>query len=131
MRISDWSSDVCSSDLALLGQAGLPTGTEEDRGWDHGVFIPMKVALPQADIPLVQLSLRHDLDPAAHIAADRPLAPLRDEGVLIVGSCLRFHNLRVRGSQATAPSTLWAAPLTPATPDPATARTNLVTGAQV
>src|SRR3546814_14985737 len=77
MRISDWSSDVCSSDLALLGQAGLPTGTEEERGWDHGVFIPMTVALPQADIPLVQLSLRHDLDPEAHIAAGRRSAERR------------------------------------------------------
>jgi aromatic ring-opening dioxygenase catalytic subunit (LigB family) len=106
---------------ALLEQAGFPTGTEQQRGWDHGVFIPMKVALPQADIPVAQLSLRHDLDPQAHIAAGRALAPLRDEGVLIVGSGMSFHNLRVRGSQATEPATEWDEALTAAVtnPDPA------------
>ncbi len=78
----------------LLEQAGFPTARESERGWDHGVFIPMKVALPDADIPVAQLSLRRDLDPAAHIAAGRALAPLRDEGVLIVGSGDWVHNLR-------------------------------------
>ena len=49
---------------ALIAAAGFPVGEERERGWDHGVFIPMKVAVPAADIPLVQLSLRKDLDPA-------------------------------------------------------------------
>jgi 4,5-DOPA dioxygenase extradiol len=65
---------------------GFPVGEERARGWDHGVFIPMMVAVPGADIPLVQLSLRKDLDPAAHIAIGRRWRRLRDEGVLIVGS---------------------------------------------
>lgn len=92
---------------SLLEEAGFETGREEQRGWDHGVFIPMKVALPSADIPLVQLSLRHDLDPSAHIAVGRALAALRQEGVLIVGSGMSFHNLRVRGPAAITPSTEW------------------------
>ena len=102
----------------LLEQAGFQTGTEEARGWDHGVFIPMKVALPQADIPVAQLSLHHGLDPEAHIAAGRALEPLRDEGVLIVGSGLSFHNLRVRGAQATGAAKLWDDALTDAVLDP-------------
>lgn len=106
----------------LLAQAGFATGREAARGWDHGVFIPMKVAVPDADIPLAQLSLRADLDPMAHIAAGRALAPLRDEGVLIVGSGMSFHNLRVRGPQAVAPSDAFDAALTDAVTDPDPAR---------
>jgi aromatic ring-opening dioxygenase catalytic subunit (LigB family) len=83
---------------ALLKQAGLPSGLSPDRGYDHGVFVPLKVAFPLADIPVVTLSLAASatgaLDPAMHIAAGRALAPLRDEGVLIVGSGMSFHNLR-------------------------------------
>ncbi|BBD98766.1 dioxygenase [Sphingobium amiense] len=110
--------NVAARAAALLGAAGFATATESERGWDHGVFIPMKVAVPGADIPLAQLSLRHDLDPAAHIAAGRALAPLRDEGVLIVGSGMSFHNLRVRGGEATAPSVEWDDALTQAVTDP-------------
>ncbi|QGP79270.1 DODA-type extradiol aromatic ring-opening family dioxygenase [Sphingobium sp. CAP-1] len=110
--------DLARRAAGLLGDAGFATAEEVARGWDHGVFIPMKVALPDADIPVAQLSLRHDLDPAAHIAAGRALAPLRDEGVLIVGSGMSFHNLRVRGAAAIAQSTTWDYALTAAVTDP-------------
>jgi aromatic ring-opening dioxygenase catalytic subunit (LigB family) len=79
---------------ALLKDAGLPAAESATRGYDHGVFVPLKVAFPQAEIPVVTLSLASSLDPALHIAAGRALAPLWDEGVLIVGSGMSFHNLR-------------------------------------
>ena len=107
---------------SLVQGAGFRTREESARGWDHGVFIPMKVAVPGADIPLAQMSLRADLDPADHIAIGRALAPLRDEGVLIVGSGMSFHNLRVRGPAAEAPSAEWDAALTDAVTDPDPAR---------
>jgi aromatic ring-opening dioxygenase catalytic subunit (LigB family) len=78
----------------LLGKAGLPSGLSPSRGFDHGVFVPLKVAFPQAQIPVVTLSLAASLDPALHLAAGRALAPLRDEGVLLVASGMSFHNLR-------------------------------------
>jgi aromatic ring-opening dioxygenase catalytic subunit (LigB family) len=85
----------------LLSQAGLPAGLSADRGFDHGVFVPLKVAFPEARIPVVTLSLAASLDPALHLAAGRALAPLRDEGVLIVGSGMSFHNLRGYGRPET------------------------------
>lgn len=87
---------------ALLDDAGIETGVEKQRGWDHGVFVPMKVALPDADIPTVQLSLKAGLDPADHIAVGQALAPLRDEGVLIIGSGMSFHNMRARDGSGLA-----------------------------
>lgn len=78
---------------ALLEQAGLPSAEDADRGYDHGTFVPLMVAWPGAEVPTLQLSLLSSLDPAAHIALGKALAPLRDEGVLILGSGMSFHNL--------------------------------------
>jgi aromatic ring-opening dioxygenase catalytic subunit (LigB family) len=110
--------DVARRAAALIEGAGFPVREEAKRGWDHGVFVPMMVAVPGADIPLAQLSLRKDLDPAAHIAIGRALAPLRDEGVLIIGSGMSFHNLRARGPQVTPVADEWDAALTAAVTDP-------------
>ncbi len=88
----------------LLEAAGLPSAVDAERGYDHGMFSPMKAIYPEADVPVVQLSLKRGLSPAEHLALGRALAPLRDEDVLIVGSGLSYHNLRAFGPQAAAPS---------------------------
>jgi aromatic ring-opening dioxygenase catalytic subunit (LigB family) len=79
----------------LLAAAGIPTAREEARGYDHGTFVPMMLAFPGAKIPVAQLSLVRGLDPAAHFAIGAALEPLRSEGVLIIGSGMSYHNLRL------------------------------------
>ena len=86
--------DVARRVRTLLAEAGISSGENESRGWDHGVFVPMKVVFPDADIPVVQLSIQRGYDPAAHLAIGRALKPLRDEGILILGSGQSYHNMR-------------------------------------
>ena len=103
----------------LLDAAGIGNADAAQQPWDHGVFVPLKLVTPQADIPVVQLSLRSDLDPAAHLAAGRALAPLRDEGVLIVGSGMSWHNMRGFNPDFTERSARFDAWLADAVADPA------------
>lgn len=96
------SPELAAQVAQLLGEAGIPSQLDGSRGFDHGVFIPFKLVYPEAEIPVVQLSLRADLDPAFHLAVGRALAPLREQGVLIIGSGMSYHNLRRFGPQAAA-----------------------------
>jgi aromatic ring-opening dioxygenase catalytic subunit (LigB family) len=86
--------EVSARVAELLGAAGIAWKYDHERGFDHGVFIPLKVAFPRADVPIVQVSLLASLDAAEHIRIGRALAPLRDEGILIVGSGMTYHNMR-------------------------------------
>jgi aromatic ring-opening dioxygenase catalytic subunit (LigB family) len=84
----------------LLAEAGIESDEEFARGYDHGIFIPLKVSFPDADIPILQLSLQNGLDPARHIAIGKAIASLRAENILVIGSGLSFHNLRALGDPA-------------------------------
>jgi len=88
---------------SLLGQAQLPSHATPSRGFDHGMFIPLMLMFPDADIPVVQLSLINSLDPEVHLQAGKALEPLRDEGILIVGSGMSFHNMRGYGDRRFGP----------------------------
>jgi aromatic ring-opening dioxygenase catalytic subunit (LigB family) len=105
----------------LLENAGFESEVESKRGFDHGVFIPFLLIYPKADVPILQLSLQAGLDAALHLALGRALAPLRDQGVLIVGSGMSYHNLADmfsgRGAQASEDFDAW---LGDAVQDPAT-----------
>lgn len=78
----------------LLERAKFSTQADEQRGFDHGTFVPLKLTYPAADMPTVQLSLMRDLDPAKHLLIGRALEPLRSQGVLIIGSGMSYHNLQ-------------------------------------
>lgn len=89
----------------LMTSHGLPAPHAAERGYDHGVFVPLLVAFPDADIPILTLSLTGDLSPEKHLQLGKALSGLRDEGVLIIGSGMSYHNMRAfRTPAATAPS---------------------------
>lgn len=101
-----------------LHKTGLNAGIDQSRGYDHGMFIPMKLMFPRADIPVIQVSLRTDLNPQGHLEAGRALASLRDEGILIVATGMSFHNMRGYGdARYSAPSAAFDEWLTAAVED--------------
>ena len=92
--------DVAARVREALAAAGIESDEDAARGFDHGMFAPMAVIYPNADVPVLQLSLKTGLAPDEHLALGRALAPLRDEGVFIIGSGLSYHNLRAFSSSA-------------------------------
>ena len=85
----------------LLSVAGIESGEDGSRGFDHGTFVPLLLMYPDADVPVVLLSMKSTYDPLEHIKLGEALAPLRDEEVLIIGSGLTYHNMRGFGRPAS------------------------------
>lgn len=81
----------------ILKENAIPSRIDPERGFDHGLFIPLKMMYPQADIPSLQLSLLRGLNPAAHLALGKALRSLMNENILVIGSGFSFHNLRAFG----------------------------------
>ena len=78
----------------MIDASSMPAKLDERHGFDHGMFVPLKLMYPEAQIPCVQLSLLKSLDPAEHIELGKTLTALRNKNVLIIGSGMSFHNLR-------------------------------------
>jgi 4,5-DOPA dioxygenase extradiol len=97
--------EVARRAQALLKDAGITAGIDGCRGLDHGAWSPLLYMYPDADIPVVQISVQPALGPGHHVELGRSLRKLGDEGVLIIGSGHMTHNLRdwARGQGAPAP----------------------------
>jgi 4,5-DOPA dioxygenase extradiol len=102
---SPGAPEVAQRAAELLKQAGLPAAIDPERGLDHGAWSPLLYAYPDADIPVVQISVQPELGPQHHIDLGRALRPLTEENILIVGSGHMTHNLRdwMRGAGTPQP----------------------------
>ena len=101
------SPQLANRIAGLLNKNKIAAHIDPMRGFDHGLFIPLKLMYPQADIPSLQLSLLHGLNPAAHLALGKALRELKQENILVVGSGFSFHNMKAFSFQGSS------------TPDPA------------
>lgn len=96
------SPELAAKVKHLLSDAGLPAREDPQRGFDHGTFVPLALMYPDADVPVVMLSMKSTYDPEEHIRAGQALSALRDEGVLIMGSGMTYHNMRGWGRAESA-----------------------------
>jgi 4,5-DOPA dioxygenase extradiol len=87
------SPELANRIAGLLTRNNIPVHIDPERGFDHGLFIPLKLMYPQADIPSLQLSLLRGLNPAIHIALGKVLSELMNENILVIGSGFSFHNM--------------------------------------
>lgn len=78
----------------LLGESNIPCRLDDKRPYDHGSYIPLKMMYPDADIPVIQISLNKNLDPLTHLETGRALRSLLNENILVIGSGFSFHNMR-------------------------------------
>jgi 4,5-DOPA dioxygenase extradiol len=103
------SPDLAREVVATLAAAGLDAVLDVQRGWDHGVWVPLRLLYPAADVPVVALSLPVPRAPEGLVAMGLALAPLRSRGVLLLGSGGIVHNLsRLRMDANAAPTEPWA-----------------------
>lgn len=95
------SPEFANRVVEVLKSNQIAAQIDPTRGFDHGLFIPLKMMYPQADIPCLQLSLIRGLDPAAHLALGKALAEINHENILVIGSGFSFHNMRAFSWQGT------------------------------
>lgn len=104
---AETSAPVIDAIDAALNAADIAHAGDASRGYDHGVWVPLSLAYPEADIPVIQVSLRRGASAEENYRLGAALAPLRDQGVLIIGSGATVHNLR-RIAPEGAPVPDWA-----------------------
>lgn len=98
------SPELASQIQKLLNIKGIRCEIDSARGFDHGTFVPLFLMFPEADVPVVSMSMKANYDPQDHIKLGEALESLRDEGVLIIGSGLNYHNMRGFNTPAGGPA---------------------------
>lgn len=101
---SSGSPELANHVIKKLSEHSIVAQQSATRGYDHGMFSPMQLINPSANIPTLQISLKEGLDPLEHIEMGRALASFRNENILIIGSGLSYHNLRMFNQAAAEPS---------------------------
>lgn len=86
--------DLALKIAGLFEHNGMEYRLDDNRSYDHGSYIPLKMMYPNAEIPVLQISLQHNLDPLTHLKIGQALRPLLEENILIIGSGFSFHNMR-------------------------------------